>query len=73
MKISIDGGGITRDVQLWEGHRFRLSTTAEPAGDVTVYVEKGKLHLVGQYATVHAERIEPNHVALHTVRPGDPS
>jgi len=67
--FALDGGGVVPDLQLPEVTWLRLRTSDDPADDVRVYVEDGQVHVVGQYATVHAERVAPNHVALNTVRP----
>ena len=65
----ISGGGVVLDTPLPVGTRIRLSPTGDPADDIEVFVHEGRVHVVGHYATVHAERIEPNVVTVHAVRP----
>jgi hypothetical protein len=70
MKISFDGGGVFPDEFISDGDRLRLSFTGEGSEDVTLYVEDGELHIFGQYTALLIDRVEANHVALHTVPPG---
>jgi hypothetical protein len=67
----LSGGGVQSDLALPAGTRVRMRAGATAAHDVDVYVgEDGRVHVVGHYSTVHAERADPNHVVLHAVRPG---
>lgn len=68
MTVSLDGGGVFPDKPLPVGTRLRISF-GEPSGDVTVFVEDGRLHVIGQYSRVVAERIEANHFELFTIGP----
>lgn len=72
--VSLDGGGVIADTPLLRESdiippRLRVHLTEDPAGDVTVYPQGGRLHVVGQYARVHVDRTADNHVELHTRRP----
>jgi hypothetical protein len=73
--VSLDGGGVVADTVLLTERpmlpvRLRLHPTGDPSEDVTVFVEDGVVHVVGQYGTVHAERLAANHVGLSVVKPG---
>lgn len=67
----LSGGGVLPDQALPGGTRLRMRAGATAREDVDVYVgEDGRVHIVGHYGTVHAQRVEPNHVAVHVVPPG---
>lgn len=68
--ISLDGGGVVADEPLvfGEGTRLRVHLTESPDGDATMYVENGRLHIVGQYARVVVWQIAPNRAEIATVR-----
>lgn len=68
MTVSIDGGGVFPDKPLPAGTRLRISF-GEALGDVSVFVEGNRLHVIGQYSRVVAERIEANHFELFTIGP----
>jgi hypothetical protein len=68
--MGLDGGGIVADEPLPQHCRMRVHLEADhDEQDVCVYVADGQLHVVGLVATVHAERIAPNHLALSSVVP----
>jgi hypothetical protein len=71
VSISIDGCGVVDDAPLPEGTRLRVAINSEPAHDVSLFVEDGRLHAIGQYGRVIAERVAPNHVELFTIVPGE--
>lgn len=66
--LSVDGGGVFPDTPL-HGTRLRVHLTDDPAHDLTVYVEDGRLHVAGQYARLHVRQDEPHRVSVETVAP----
>lgn len=73
--ISVDGGGVVPDRPLIDGgplpdgYRFRVSLTDRPDEDLSLHITAGRLHVDGQYGTVHCERVTPNRVTLHAIPP----
>lgn len=69
MTISIDGCGVTPDQPLPDGTRLRVGLDADPRNDVSIFVHRGRIHVVGQYGRVVAEKVAPNYVELFTLIP----
>ena len=68
MTVSIDGGGVFPDSPLPAETRLRIGT-GNPREDVSVFVEGNRIHVIGQYGRVVAERLAPNHIELFTIVP----
>lgn len=67
--IWLDGGGVIPDGELPDG-RLRIRLTDDPAEDVSVYVEDGRLHVAGQYARLCVRQVEAHRISVETKRPG---
>jgi hypothetical protein len=67
----IDGGGIFHDESLPDGVRLRINFNGDPSTAVSLFVDGNRLHAIGQYGRVIAERVAPNHVELFTIVPGE--
>lgn len=65
----LDGGGVIPDQPLATDTRLRIRLTDNPAEDVTVCVEGGQLHILGQYATLHVHHVQANHVSIQPALP----
>lgn len=65
----LDGGGVIPDQPLATDTRLRIRLTDNPAEDVTVCVEGGQLHILGQYARLRVRQTEPHRVSVETVLP----
>lgn len=68
--IYLDGGGVIADRELADHTRLRVRLTDNPADDVSVYVEDGRLHVAGQYARLCVRQVEANRVSVTPVAPG---
>jgi hypothetical protein len=72
--VSLDGGGVVADEPLvfGEGARLRLHVTGTAAEDVTLYIEGGRVHLVGHRArlVLAVSGPQPNHISVLPVVPG---
>lgn len=65
----LDGGGVIPDEPLATDVRLRVRLTDNPAEDVTVRVDGGQLHVIGQYAAVQIHRVQANHVTIQPLLP----
>lgn len=66
--FAIDGWGAVADQELPDGTRIRVRLSESAADDLSIWVHRGELHIAGQYQTVHADRVAPNHVRVNSVR-----
>jgi cytosine/adenosine deaminase-related metal-dependent hydrolase len=60
----VDGGGVFADTPLDAGTRLRLCPTDDPTEDVNVWVNDGKIHVVGQYSPLAVRHAALNHVIV---------
>ena len=62
----IDGCGVISDTPIGEGTRIRFKLMDDRQQDVSVYVEDGVLHILGQYRPLIAVTVEDNHIDVAT-------
>lgn len=62
----IDGYGIIPDVPIGKGTRIRFRLEESGQQDISVYLEDGILHIVGQYRPLVTVVVEENHVDIAT-------
>jgi hypothetical protein len=64
----IDGCGVVADEPIGEGTRIRFKLEENRQNDISVYVEDGVLHILGQYRPLVVVKVEPNHIDVTTER-----
>lgn len=64
----VDGCGVVADKPLGEGTRIRFRLESDRQQDISVYVEDGVLHILGQYRPLIATTLESNHIDIVTER-----
>lgn len=64
--FNIDGGGVLRDAPLPWTH-LTVALDDNRAHDLSITVADGRLHLSGQYGTLHVERTAPNRLWVASV------
>lgn len=62
----LDGCGVVPDTPLGVGTRIRFKLENNPQQDISVYVEDGILHIVGQYRPLVCVSVEENHIDIAT-------
>lgn len=62
----VDGCGVVADGPIGEGTRIRFKLDEDRQQDVSVYVEDGVLHVLGQYRPLVVVTVEDNHVDIAT-------
>lgn len=61
-EVLVDGGGVFPDHPLPPGTRIRFRLDEDPEHDVAAFVVDGRLHVMGHYAPIVYERVQPNHL-----------
>ncbi len=64
----IDGCGVVADTPIGTGTRIRFRSTESGQHDISVYMEDGVLHVLGQYRPLAVVVVEENHVDVSTIR-----
>lgn len=62
----IDGCGVISDTPIGEGTRIRFKLEENRQQDISVYVEDGVLHILGQYRPLISVVVEDNHIDVAT-------
>ena len=68
-EVAIDGGGVLPEQPLPDGTRVVFRTGASGSTAITVYVERDRLILKGQYGTLIASQMDENTVQVRTIPP----
>lgn len=64
----VDGCGVVADGPIGNGTRIRFKLDEDRQQDISVYVQDGILHIIGQYRPLVAVRLEENHIDVGSVR-----
>lgn len=62
----IDGCGTIADVPIGSGTRIRLKLDDDRQKDISVFVQDGVLHVVGQYLPLVISPVERNYIEIDT-------
>ena len=64
----VDGCGVFADAPVGKGTRIRYQQHEDRQQDISVYLEDGKLHVLGMYRPLLVSYVEDNHLTIETER-----